>query len=171
MARVLVACASKHGSTIEIADAIASELREHGLDVDRRDAAEASAAGYDAVILGSAVYMGRWRKDARRFLSHEKKTLAGMPFWIFSSGPFGEQAQHPSARDQKWSEPEKVVAKARDAGVRGRAVFGGRLPTEPHGFVEQAMVRDTPPETRDMRDWAKIREWAAEIADELAAPV
>jgi menaquinone-dependent protoporphyrinogen oxidase len=156
--RVLVAFASKHGSTAEIAEAIADELRRNGLHADCRPAGDVKdLSGYDAVVLGSAVYIKRWRHDARHLLHKHGKELAARAFWIFSSGPFGE---HP---DPAWAEPPKVVKEAEKLGVRGHVVFGGRLPVEPSGFIEKAMVRDTPPEAADLRDWDEIRGWAAGI--------
>ncbi|MCL4287774.1 MAG: flavodoxin, partial [Thermoleophilia bacterium] len=66
---VLVAYASKHGSTAEIAAAVAAEIREHGLGADCVAAGEvADVERYDAVVLGSAVYLKRWQGDARHFL-------------------------------------------------------------------------------------------------------
>jgi menaquinone-dependent protoporphyrinogen oxidase len=162
MTRILVAYASKHGSTVEIADTISEELCRHQLDVERRSAGDVKAlGGYDAVVLGSAVYMKRWQPEARRFLRKHAKELAQLPFWIFSSGPFGE---HP---DLAWSEPPRVVAKAEQLGVRDHVVFGGRLPVEPSGFMERALVRDTPAEFADLRDWSEIRAWATEISASL----
>jgi menaquinone-dependent protoporphyrinogen oxidase len=157
--RVLVAFASKHGSTAEIAEAVAGELRRSGLHADCRPAGDVKDLnGYDAVVLGSAVYMKRWQHDARHLLHKHGQELAARAFWIFSSGPFGE---HP---DPTWAEPPKVVKEAEKLGVRGHVVFGGRLPVEPAGFVEKAMVRNTPPEVADLRDWDEIRSWAAGIA-------
>jgi menaquinone-dependent protoporphyrinogen oxidase len=161
-ARVLVAFAGKHGATAEIADAIAVELRRAGLVVDVRPAGDVrDVAGYDAVVLGSAVYIKRWRHDARKLLHKHRGELSRRPLWIFSSGPFGE---HP---DPAWSEPPKVVNEAEQLGVRDHVVFGGRLPVEPSGLIEKAMVRDTPPEVADLRDWDAIRSWAAGIAAQL----
>lgn len=167
--RVLVAYASSNGSTEEIAEAIADELTVHGLEVECRAVQEADADGFDAVVLGSAVYMGRWLRPARRFLKAQADRLARVPFWIFSSGPFGEQAAHPSPDDARWTEPPKILARAEALGARGHIVFGGRLPADPHGFVESAMVRNTPADQRDARDWAGIRAWAASIAASLGA--
>ena len=169
--KVLVAHASKRGSTAEIAEAVAGALRQSGLEVECVPAAEVeSLVGFDAVVLGSAVYMKRWRGDAKHFLRKHRDALGGMPFWVFSSGPFGEQAVNPSAEDLKWQEPAKVMARAEDLGVREHVVFGGRLPLEPHGFIENAMVRNTPSENRDARDWTRIRAWASGIAQSLGAP-
>ena len=169
MTRVLVTYASKHGSTAEIAEAIAAELRTHGLTVDSADATEASPAGFDAVVLGSAVYVGRWRREARRFLKTNLDALRAVPFWIFSSGPAGEKAAEDLAENGKWLEPHKVLALAESAGVRGHTVFSGRVPVDPHGFVEESMVRNTPAEFQDSRDWDEIQRWAAGIASELTS--
>jgi menaquinone-dependent protoporphyrinogen oxidase len=164
MTRVLVAYASKHGSTTEIAYAIAEELGRHQLDVECHRAGDVKTLdSYDTVVLGSAVYMKRWQPEARRFLRKHAKELTHLPFWIFSSGPFGE---HP---DLAWSEPPRVLAKAEQLGVRDHVVFGGRLPVEPSGFMERALVRDTPAEFADLRDWSEIRAWTTGIAAALLA--
>jgi menaquinone-dependent protoporphyrinogen oxidase len=167
--RVLVTYASKNGSTEEIAEAIADELSSHGLETMCRSAQDSDAEHVDAVILGSAVYAGRWLRPARRFLKSESDRLRHMPFWIFSSGPFGDQAAHPTDADLRWQEPPKVISRAQELGVRGHVVFGGRLPADPHGFIEMAMVRNTPDDQRDARDWAQVRSWASSIARELGA--
>ena len=53
---VLVAVASRHGSTREIADAIAQELRMQGVDADVRHVEDVpDLNSYDAVVLGSAI--------------------------------------------------------------------------------------------------------------------
>lgn len=162
MSRVLVAYATKHGATREIAEAIAHELRAAGHDAAAQAAEDVGALDrYDAVVVGSAVYMKRWRRSARRLLQRNHAVLAERPLWIFSSGPCG------SDPDPSWSEPPKVVAEAQRLGMRGHVVFGGRLPTEPSSFVERAMVKNTPAAQRDLRDWDEIRGWAREIAAAL----
>jgi len=163
---VLVAYASKRGSTAEIAETVAATLCRNGLDVSLRSAEEVrSIDSYDAVVLGSAVYMKRWRGDARHFLKKHRKALRQVPFWVFSSGPVGDPANDNPA----WSEPARIVEKVEEMGGRGHVVFGGRLPAEPRGFMERAMVDGTPKEYRDRRDWGQIREWAGEIAAQLVA--
>ena len=166
--KVLVAFSSKRGGTAGIAEAIAAELRERGLEADCAPAAEADPTAYDAVVLGSGVYAKRWRRDARRFLRRHGDRLAAIPFWIFSSGPVGD----PAKDNPSWTEPPRVVEKARRLGARDHLVFGGCVPAEPRGFVERSTVENTPPQYRDRRDWGEIRAWAAAIAAELrpAAP-
>lgn len=166
MARVLVAYASKHGATAEIAEAVADELRRAGHEVDLRLARDVTGmAPYDAVIIGSAVYRRRWLPDARRLLSDQLTELAERPFWIFSSGDVGENP------DDDWVEPSRVLALAEQAQVRGHAVFGGRLPVKPANLLERLMVRNTPERFRDRRDFAEIRAWAAVVERELSGRV
>jgi menaquinone-dependent protoporphyrinogen oxidase len=163
---VLVAYASKRGSTEEIARAVAETLRDGGLDVEcLRTSDVGDLDRYDAVVLGSAVYMRRWRGDARRFLRKHARALARRPFWIFSSGPVGQ----PGEDNLAWLEPQKIIAQAERLGVIEHVVFGGRVPAEPHGPMERAMVQNCPPEYRDRRDWVEIRAWAARVALELRA--
>ena len=164
--RVLVAYASKNGSTAEIAQAITEELQRHGLEADCREAGSVpDLAPYGAVVLGSAVYMKRWRPSARRFLRRHRAALPGLPWWVFNSGPVGEPTDDPKAAE--WASPPKVMARVEALKAREHVVFGGRVPLEPRNFVERAMVKNTPKEFADRRDWAEIRGWAAGIAADL----
>jgi len=163
---ILVAYASKRGSTAEIAETVAATLRREGLGVCLEKAEEVqSLEPYDAVVLGSAVYMKRWRGDARHFLKKHRKALKQTPFWVFSSGPVGD----PAKGNPEWAEPPKIIEKVEELGGREHVVFGGCLPADPQGFVEKAMVEGIPREFRDRRDWAEIRGWAKAIAGALVA--
>lgn len=163
---ILVAYASKRGSTREIAETVAATLRREGLGVclERTEDVQ-DLEPYDAVVLGSAVYMKRWRGDARHFLKKHRKALKQRPFWVFSSGPVGD----PSDDNPEWNEPPKIAEKVEELGGRDHVVFGGCLPAEPKNFMERAMVESTPREHRDRRNWAEIRNWAKQIAMQLAA--
>lgn len=168
MTHVLVAHASKRGSTAEIAEAIAETLRRVGLGVDCLPAEEVlSLEPYDAVVLGSAVYMKRWRGDAKHFLCEHDSELRSLPFWVFSSGPTGDPEKAP---DPSWLEPPRIIGKVQRLGARDHVVFGGSMPAEPQGHLERAMVKNTPPEYRDMRDWDEIRAWAERVGSELRTP-
>ena len=161
MSTVVVAYASKHGATKEIAEAIADELRSAGHSVDCVSAERVTGLGsYDAAVIGSAVYMARWRPEARRLLRRAAKELVG-PLWLFSSGPCG-QAQ-PS-----WASPPGIEKRARRLGAREHVVFGGRVPLEPANFIERSIAQKSAPEHRDLRDWDRIRGWAAAMASELS---
>jgi menaquinone-dependent protoporphyrinogen oxidase len=161
----LVAYASKHGSTAEIAEVIAETLRAAGVDADCvvADAVD-SVDGYDAVVLGSAVYVRRWRPDARRFLRRHRRALAQQPFWVFRSGPVGT----PEADAPAWMEPRRTMRRVERLGAWGHVVFGGRAPTD-GGPAARGMATNTPAEYRDRRDWDAIRAWANAIAADLAS--
>jgi menaquinone-dependent protoporphyrinogen oxidase len=166
---VLVVYASKRGSTAEIAEAIAETLRQSGLSVDCIEAGKVSSVdSYDAVVLGSAVYMKRWRGDAKHFLRKHDEELSQHQLWVFSSGPVGDPKSE-SDSDPSWLEPPKIIEQVVRLGAREHIVFGGRLPVDPRGPIERTMVKNIPPEYHDRRDWAEIRAWAAGIASELRA--
>lgn len=160
---VLVTAASRHGSTAEIADAIAARLRERGLDVDRRRPEEVGALGdCVAVVLGSAVYAGCWLGPATRLVDHRADELAARPVWLFSSGPVGEPAV-------PGTEPDVTGLVARTHALDHR-VFAGRLDRSGLGLAARAVVRVVKAPDGDFRDWDAIRAWAGEIADRLDAP-
>jgi menaquinone-dependent protoporphyrinogen oxidase len=156
MTKILVAYGSKRSATAEIAEAIAETLRESGLEVDCLEAGDVKRVdGYDGVVLGSAVYMRRWRREARRLLRRHATELAKRPLWVFSSGPVGDPAKDNPA----WLEPHRTIAEVERLGARAHVVFGGR-----------SEATSIPPEFRHRRDWDEIRAWAGRIAAEVAAP-
>jgi len=110
-------------------------------------------------VLGSAVYMKHWQRPARQFLHRLERDLGDRPLWIFSSGPVGETEVDPN-----WCEPAKTLRRAQGLSLRDHVIFGGRVPQDPGNFVERAMLRDTPPEVQDRRDFDAIRAWARQIA-------
>lgn len=161
---VLVAYASKHGATAGIADAIAEVLRAHGYEVELNAAAAVNAVeGYEAVVLGSGVYAGRWLPAARRLVARHEDALAGRPLWLFSSGPTGG-----GSPDDAKLRPRAVDALRVRSGARDHAVFGGRLEVAELGPVERLVVRLLRAPTGDYRDWERIRAWAEQVAVALA---
>ena len=167
--KALIAYASKRGSTAEIAEAIAGKFRDEGLETDSMPVDEVvTLEGYDVVVIGSAVYMGRWRGDAKHFLRKHRKELENKRFWVFSSGPVGDPDKPVDAR---FLEPPRIIELAQRLGVQGHTVFGGRMPPDPQGPLERSMVRNTPERFRDRRDWGEIRRWAYGIAAESKVTV
>lgn len=158
--RVLVTWGSRHGGTEGIARRIADALRETGVDVSLRPARTVdTVAGYDAAIIGGALYANRWHRDARRLVTRHLAALQRRPVWLFSSGPLdGSAARAPIA-----PVPEVAVLMER-IGAVGHATFGGRLEPGVTGWMAQAMARSY---SGDWRDPAQIRAWASEIADRL----
>jgi menaquinone-dependent protoporphyrinogen oxidase len=155
---VLVAYASKHGSTREVADAIASTLRQHGLRVDMHAAATCNGLDdYGAVVLGGALYMGRWHRDARRFLKRHRDTLSSRPLAVFAMGPKDlEPASIASARQQL----DRALRQAPQPDAV--AIFGGVIDPSELRFPFNRMPAS------DARDWDAIRAWARDLAPRLA---
>jgi menaquinone-dependent protoporphyrinogen oxidase len=162
--KILVAVASKHGSTREIADVIAEELRYDAIDADLEDVSEETRLrGYDAVVLGSAVYMGNWLPEARNFVEHHRVALSKVPVWLFSSGPLGTDDPQPH------DDPNKIVVPMDKILPRGHKVFVGKLDPTDLGFGERFAAKLVHAPYGDFRDWDGVRTWAREIATELHA--
>ena len=162
---VLVTVASKHGATTQIAEAIGRALAraDIGAEVVAPDDVR-SLRGYDAVILGSAVYAGRWLDEAKRLVEREGPALAERPVWLFSSGPIGDP---PKPEEEAIDvAPIRAVTGARD-----HRVFAGLLDKSRLGFGERAIVKVVRAEEGDYRPWPEIDEWVAGIAATLKTPV
>ena len=160
--RVLVAYGTKMGGTKGLAEMVGRELEANGLEARVIDAgAVKTLTGFDAVIIGGALYALRWHKDARRFVRRHRKALTGIPVWFFSSGPLDDSAH------EKEIPPVRFVRKAIERlGARGHVTFGGRMPSDATGFPAGAMARDN---AGDWRDPDHVREWAKYVAEELHA--
>jgi menaquinone-dependent protoporphyrinogen oxidase len=164
--QVLVAYGTKYGATAEIAGRIGQVLREAGL---RANVLPADRVGdltpYQAVVLGSAVYMGQWRKEAVKFLKANEMVLAEKPVWLFSSGPTGEG--DPVELVQGWRFPGKLQPIADRVRPRDVAVFHGAVDVGKLNFIEKWMLKNVKAPIGDFRDWDAIAAWAASIADAL----
>ncbi|NLE94506.1 MAG: flavodoxin [Dehalococcoidia bacterium] len=156
--RVLVAYSSKHGSTAELARSIALTLSRAGMDVDVLPAADVQdVRRYRVVILGSAVYGGRWRAEAVSFFDRFSMQLFGRDVWLFQSGPLGNSAQAILR-----SLPLNVGVYAEYLRVKGWASFGGKLDGTAGGPVARFLARAG--FAGDYRDFAAVRLWAEDVA-------
>ena len=161
---ILIAYASKHGSTQEIAEAVGEGLRAAGYGVAVRDVEEVHAVDvYEAVIIGSAVYMGRWMSEAQKFVESNHDKFGQVPVWLFSSGPLGEIIEEEAGT------PHNLVELMALTKAQGHQVFDGRLDKEQLALGERMIVRMVKAPVGDFRDWDAIREWAEKIAAELDA--
>mgnify|MGYP001769677522 CR=1 FL=1 len=164
--RVLVAYATKYGATAGIAEKIGQVLREAGLAVDVKPASQAGdPAAYQAVVLGSAVYIGRWRKEAAKYLRDNEQALAQRPVWIFSSGPLGEGNAAEQAGDLGFPKALRPIADR--IAVRDIAVFFGAVDMDKLNPMERWMFKNVKSPTGDFRDWEAIAAWATGIAATL----
>ncbi|GIF64273.1 flavodoxin [Asanoa ishikariensis] len=160
--RVLVTAASKHGATVQIAGAIADELRLRGHEAVHLPLGEARVEEFDAVVVGSAVYIGHWLKEATQFVRQNQVALRARRVWLFSSGPVGNLPRP----DEPAVDVEKVE---RMTAAAGHVVFSGRLDHDQLTFGEKAILSALRAPEGDFRDWAAIRSWAGSVADDLTS--
>ena len=160
-ASIVVAHASKRGSTAEVARAVAKRLRERGLHVDLRAAADVDdVEPYDGAVLGGSLYFGRWHGDALAFLRRHRGELSERPLAVFALGPLAAEAKDVAeSREQV----ERALAKAPEVEPVAVAVFGGVIDPAKLRFPFNRMPAS------DARDWAAIVAWADEIASVFAA--
>jgi len=170
--KVLVAYATKYGSTEGIAKRIAAKLAEQGLLVDaRRVETVNDVRGYDAFVVGSAVYIGAWLKDAVRFVERNHPVLSTRPLWIFSSGPIGVGTTDTQGRDVRTSAVRKeVVDLTESLAARDHHVFFGALDRSKLRIGDRLITAMPvfPGSEGDFRDWNEIDDWSEAIAEELS---
>lgn len=158
--RLLIVYGSKMGGTRGIAETLAASFRGNGDAVDVQPARIVeNIDGYDAVLVGGALYAMRWHKDARRFVRRHAEALRKVPVWFFSSGPLDD-----SAREKEVPPTGQVERLMASVEARGHSTFGGRLPTYATGFPARSMAKTR---AGDWRDNEQITQWAREVAHQL----
>lgn len=159
--RILVAYATKHGSTQEVAEGIAVTLGAGGADVDCVPAhVVETLEPYDAVVLGGALYTGRLHKEARRFLEQHRTALAGLPFAVFALGP---QDLAPQKVADSRTQLDRALARFSDLRPESVAIFGGVVEPAKLSFPLNRMPAS------DARDWHAIDAWAEELSGIFAS--
>jgi menaquinone-dependent protoporphyrinogen oxidase len=169
-ALILVAYATRYGSTQEVAEAVAATLREHRLEVDLQPAKQVRTLDrYRAVVLGAPLYIGRWLKDAQRFLTLHRQALTERPTAIFTLGPT-------RAGEQEWqsvrAELDQQLAQFPWLTPVAFELFGGkydparlRFPDSLLTLLPASPLHQMP--ASDVRDWNAIRAWADDLAAKL----
>lgn len=155
--RVLVAYATKHGSTEDVAAEIAAVLVAAGVETQLRPAAEVrDMEGLDGVVIGAPLYSGLWHSGAHRFLKRHRALLTGVPVAVFALGP------RDVTSEESWTRPReqlrRALAKHASLAPVAVAVFGGVDPPKRNR-----------PAGRDARDWDAIRAWADGLRSALGA--
>lgn len=164
--KVLVAYGSKYGATAEIAEKIGEVLNQAGLDTDVASAEKAGDPSlYQAVIVGSAVYIGKWRKEASKFLKKNSEILSTRPVWIFSSGPTNEG--DPVELVDGWTHPKSIQEAIDQIKPRDIKVFSGEYDPGKLNSVQNAMMKKVGAAPGDFRDWDAIAAWASGIAGSI----
>ena len=160
--RLLILAGSKHGATLEVAETIGNRLTERGFEVEVSEVTDDHdpLAGFDGVIVGSAVYAGHWFKAAKRWVVTHREALAQRPTWLFSVGPLGDP---PEPQEDPVDVADLITAVA----ARDHHVFAGALDKNELNMIERAAVRAVKAPYGDFRDWDEIDAWADTIAREL----
>lgn len=155
---LLIAVASRHGSTREIADRLAErlELASNSVTIVDVDDWNGDPGQYDAVIVGSAVYEGHWLRSARHFLDRHGATLRQRPVWMFSSGPIGD--------DRIGVNADHLAELCEAINPVGYHQFGGKLDRADLGRLERWIVDVVRAQEGDFRDWDDVAEWADAVA-------
>jgi menaquinone-dependent protoporphyrinogen oxidase len=162
--RILLTFGSARGGTEGLAQTVAEGLRDEGFTVDLLPVGQVRGVdGYDAVVVGGALYAARWHKAARRFVKRHAGELKRRPVYFFSSGPLDD-----SATRREIPPVRGVKALMRRVGARGHMTFGGRLAPDAKGFPASAMAKKR---AGDWRDAAQAQAWAGCIASQLQAGV
>lgn len=159
-AKILVASSSRHGATHELAHMLATTIAEQGVAVEVRRMEDVDTVfPYDGLVLGSAVYLGRWTPEARAFVEEHAGGIVTRPTWLFSSGPIGEYAG---------AEPFDAEKLLRVTRAREHHLFGGRLEQSALGLRERVFTRLLHVPDGDYREWAAAAAWATAIARTFA---
>jgi menaquinone-dependent protoporphyrinogen oxidase len=160
-ASILVAYATRAGSTQEVAEAVTTTLREAGLVVDIQPLRKVdSLEGYEAVVIGAPFYMFRWHKDALGFLKRHQGALSSRPAAVFALGPYNDV-------EKEWNDVraqlDKALAKFPWFAPVAVQVFGGKFDPAtlrpPYSLLPG--MKKLP--VTDIRDWQAIAAWAREL--------
>jgi menaquinone-dependent protoporphyrinogen oxidase len=167
--KILVAVASRHGSTLDIARRLGERLDALGHDTtvldlghDHKRGPEPALEDHDAVVIGSAIYEAHWLRAARTFVLRNASRLQRMPVFLFSSGPIGD-SEHVAIDTVKIDELVHAVN-----AVEHR-VFSGRLDRAELGRLERWIVDVVRARDGDFRDWDGITTWADTVDAHLRA--
>jgi menaquinone-dependent protoporphyrinogen oxidase len=153
---VLVAYASKHGSTAEVAERIALAVIKQGVGAEALPVGDVGdIANYDALVIGSSVYYSRWTREAVAFVERNRARLAGRSVWLFSVGPLGDQPR---------TDPTDVAGFMESLNAIDHHLFAGALDPHRLSFPERVIVKGVKAPTGDFRDWNEIDSWAASVA-------
>jgi menaquinone-dependent protoporphyrinogen oxidase len=159
---VLIAYATRYGSTQEVAEAVAATLRERGLAVDIQPMRNVrSLDQYRAVVLGAPIYMFHWHKDALHFLARHREALIARQVAIFALGPLSaKEKEFLEAREQL----DKELAKFPWLTPGAIEIFGGKIDPEKLTFPHNLLPALKNMPASDVRDWTAIRAWANDLA-------
>jgi menaquinone-dependent protoporphyrinogen oxidase len=164
--RILVAYASRAGSTAEVADVVGQVLRESGAEVEVRPVEDVhSLAGYDALVLGSAIWVGKPLPEALQFATAQQQALAGLSVAYFIlCDTLREDTPANRATARGYVTPLERIKQPVTLGL-----FAGKKDfSTVHPLLRWLLKHVVKLPEGDWRDWERIRAWAAALAPRLA---
>lgn len=165
MKKILIAYASKYGSTKEVAEKVSGRLSAIGWQPTLEELKNVkSISGYDALILGAALYMYKWHKDAMNFIKKFQKELEELPVAVFALGPVKDpidKEEWKNSRDQL----DKALAQYNWFKPIDTKLFGGKFDPNALGSFMKFFAGKEP--QSDIRDWKEIEKWSREIGKRL----
>jgi menaquinone-dependent protoporphyrinogen oxidase len=163
----LVAYASRHGATAEIAARIARQLADAGAAVELRDVDDVESLDeYETVVFGAPVYDQCWPPEANRFAAAYREELSKRSLWLFSVGSFGDTK--PVIGRLTHKEPREIAEIRADLRPREYRVFQGVIHKNQWPFWSRIFFRAFGGRFGDHRDWPAIDAWAEQIARALS---
>ena len=168
--RILVAYASRGGSTAGVAEAIGQTLAAGGAEVDVRSMTEIDdVTAYQAVVAGSAIQAHEWLPEAMQFLRRYRAALAQKPFAAFLVC-MTLTMRDPRAREfvASWLEPVRALVKPVSEGFFAGALDLRKVPSFSDRLKFRLSVLLGVWSEGDHRDWDAIRSWAEKTRPLLA---
>lgn len=162
--KILVTYATRAGSTAEIAQAIGQTLTGQGASVDVLPLKQVTdLAGYDAVVIGSAIRFGQWLPEASKFVAEHQAVLSQKPTAFFAVHLMnqGDNEASRTARLAYLDPIRKLVS------PRAEAFFAGVGDIAKVSFIERMIGRMVKSPEGDFRDWPQIRTWAESLQSVL----
>ncbi|HAR62332.1 MAG: hypothetical protein DKM50_13855 [Candidatus Margulisiibacteriota bacterium] len=162
--RVLVAYSTKYGSTTEVAQKISEVLNESGFASEVKNVKEVSDVGsYDAIIVGSAIYVGKVLPESLNFVTKHKTSLSKVPMAYFVvSGRYGDNPTKNFTEADGSMNPFRELVKPIDT-----TVTGGKIDYAALNFFERIMCRLLGAKESDHRNWTEIEKWAKGLSGKI----
>ncbi|MBP1929952.1 menaquinone-dependent protoporphyrinogen oxidase [Methanolinea mesophila] len=163
-ARILVAYVSPKGSTAEIAEAIGKELKSAGYSIDIAEMkAVSSVEGYNAVVMGAPLYMGKVVGDMAKFIRKHLDDLEKIPVAAFTVG-MSPVDKNPASMEKATEIFHRALDPLKPA---AETIFAGKVDPEKLSFMQRWMIGKAQAPVGDFRDWDAIATWAKELPGKL----
>lgn len=163
--KVLVAYATRAGSTAEVAKKIAEVVAARGIEVEVMPVKRVKdLSPYRAVILGSAIRAAHWLPEAIDFVEANKQKLCEIPTAFFTvSLTMSEKTDASLRKVASFVDPVRNICPPKTEGF-----FAGKMDPKNLPIPTRIMIKAMKTQHGDYRDWEAIRAWADEAIAKLS---